>query len=29
MQDAFLKVLERWDRVMDLDDQVGYLYRKR
>jgi RNA polymerase sigma-70 factor (ECF subfamily) len=27
MQDAFLKVLERWDRVRDLDDPVGYLYR--
>jgi hypothetical protein len=27
MQDAFLKVLERWDRIRDLDDSVGYLYR--
>jgi RNA polymerase sigma factor (sigma-70 family) len=27
MQDAFLKVWERWDRVAELDDPVGYLYR--
>jgi RNA polymerase sigma-70 factor, ECF subfamily len=27
MQDAFLKVWERWDRVGGLDDPVGYLYR--
>jgi RNA polymerase sigma-70 factor (ECF subfamily) len=27
MQDAFLKVLERWDRVSSLEDPVGYLYR--
>jgi RNA polymerase sigma factor (sigma-70 family) len=27
MQDAFLKVLERWDRVSSLEDSVGYLYR--
>ena len=27
MQDAFLKVLERWDRVAGLDDPSGYLYR--
>lgn len=27
MQDAFLKVLERWDRIRDLEDPVGYLYR--
>ena len=26
-QDAFLKVLERWDRVEDMDDPEGYLYR--
>jgi RNA polymerase sigma-70 factor (ECF subfamily) len=26
-QDAFLKVLERWDRVSSLADPVGYLYR--
>jgi RNA polymerase sigma-70 factor, ECF subfamily len=26
-QDAFLKVLERWDRVSLLADPVGYLYR--
>jgi RNA polymerase sigma-70 factor, ECF subfamily len=26
-QDAFLKVWERWDRVEQVDDQVGYLYR--
>ena len=26
MQDAFLKVWERWDRVRTLDDPVGYLY---
>jgi len=26
-QDAFLKILERWDRVRDLDDPEGYLYR--
>jgi RNA polymerase sigma-70 factor (ECF subfamily) len=26
-QDAFLKVWERWDRVAQVDDQVGYLYR--
>jgi RNA polymerase sigma-70 factor (ECF subfamily) len=27
MQDAFLKVLERWERVGSLEDPVGYLYR--
>ena len=27
MQDAFLTVWERWDRVGGMDDPVGYLYR--
>jgi RNA polymerase sigma factor (sigma-70 family) len=27
MQDAFLKILERWERVRGLDDPEGYLYR--
>ena len=27
MQDAFLRLWERWDRVSGLDDPVGYLYR--
>jgi RNA polymerase sigma-70 factor (ECF subfamily) len=27
MQDAFLRVLERWERVSSLADPVGYLYR--
>jgi RNA polymerase sigma-70 factor, ECF subfamily len=27
MQDAFLKVWERWERVDAMDDSVGYLYR--
>ena len=27
MQDAFLKVWERWERVCSMDDPVGYLYR--
>jgi RNA polymerase sigma factor (sigma-70 family) len=27
MQDAFLSVFERWDRVRQMDDPVGYLYR--
>jgi RNA polymerase sigma-70 factor (ECF subfamily) len=27
MQEAFLKVLERWERVGSLADPVGYLYR--
>ena len=26
-QDAFLKVWERWDRVADMEEPVGYLYR--
>jgi RNA polymerase sigma-70 factor, ECF subfamily len=26
-QEAFLKVWERWDRVGEMDDAVGYLYR--
>ena len=26
-QDAFLKVWERWDRVSEMDDPVGYLFR--
>jgi len=26
-QDAFVKVWERWDRVRELDDPTGYLYR--
>jgi RNA polymerase sigma-70 factor (ECF subfamily) len=26
-QDAFLRVLERWNRVRSLEDPVGYLYR--
>ena len=26
-QDAFLRVLERWDRVGTMDDPTGYLYR--
>jgi RNA polymerase sigma-70 factor (ECF subfamily) len=26
-QDAFLRVLERWDRVSRLDDPEGYVYR--
>lgn len=26
-QDAFVRVLERWDRVRTMDDPVGYLYR--
>lgn len=25
-QDAFLRVLERWDRVVAMDDPVGYLF---
>ena len=27
MQEAFLKVWERWDRVRNMDDPTGYLYR--
>jgi len=27
MQEAFLRVWERWDRVAGMDDPVGYLYR--
>jgi DNA-directed RNA polymerase specialized sigma24 family protein len=27
MQDAFLSVWERWDRVVGMDDPLGYLYR--
>jgi RNA polymerase sigma factor (sigma-70 family) len=27
MQDAFLQVWERWERVAAMDDPVGYLYR--
>jgi RNA polymerase sigma factor (sigma-70 family) len=27
VQDAFVALLERWDRVSLLDDPVGYLYR--
>jgi RNA polymerase sigma-70 factor, ECF subfamily len=27
MQDAFLKVWERWERVSAMEDPVGYLYR--
>ena len=27
MQEAFLRIWERWDRVGGLDDPVGYLYR--
>ena len=27
MQDAFLAVWERWDRVRSMDDPTGYLFR--
>lgn len=27
MQDAFISVLERWDRVSAMEDPTGYLYR--
>lgn len=27
MQDAFVRVYERWDRVSRIDDPTGYLYR--
>ena len=26
-QDAFVKALERWDRVQEMDNPAGYLYR--
>ena len=26
-QDAFLKVWEKWDRVADMEEPIGYLYR--
>ena len=26
-QDAFLKVWERWERVADMEEPIGYLYR--
>jgi RNA polymerase sigma-70 factor, ECF subfamily len=26
-QEAFLRVLERWDRVAEMDEPVGYLFR--
>ena len=26
-QDAFIRVLERWDRVAEMGDPHGYLYR--
>jgi len=26
-QDAFLRIWERWDRVAEVEDRVGYLYR--
>jgi RNA polymerase sigma-70 factor (ECF subfamily) len=26
-QDTFVRVYERWDRIGDMDDPVGYLYR--
>jgi RNA polymerase sigma-70 factor (ECF subfamily) len=26
-QDAFLRLWERWDRVADMEEPVGYLYR--
>ena len=29
MQEAFLKLWERWDRVSGLEDPVGYLYLLR
>lgn len=27
MQEAFVRIWERWDRVRDMDDPQGYLYR--
>jgi RNA polymerase sigma factor (sigma-70 family) len=27
MQEAFLKLWERWDRIDDIDDPVAYLFR--
>src|SRR3972149_6202383 len=27
MQEAFLRVWERWDRVAEMDDPTGYLFR--
>ena len=27
MQDAFVRVFEKWDRVSGMDDPTGYLYR--
>jgi RNA polymerase sigma factor (sigma-70 family) len=27
MQDAFVRVFERWDRVSSVEDPIGYLYR--
>jgi len=27
MQDAFISVLDRWDRVRMMEDPIGYLYR--
>jgi RNA polymerase sigma-70 factor (ECF subfamily) len=27
MQEAFLRLYERWDRIREMDDPVGYLYR--
>lgn len=27
MQDAFLSLFERWDRIQDMEDPTGYLYR--
>jgi RNA polymerase sigma-70 factor, ECF subfamily len=26
-QDAFLRILERWDRVAEMEDPTGYLFR--
>jgi RNA polymerase sigma-70 factor (ECF subfamily) len=27
MQESFLRLYERWDRIREMDDPVGYLYR--